>query len=72
MTKIYRYAAEGTGKNGAPWQTSGTLNAEGLRDAYDQAQAASFRMLTDRRATYGQPGPCDGPYQITRLVIERD
>lgn len=72
MAKIYRYAVEGTGKDGAPWQTSGMLSAEGLRDAYDQAQAASFRLLADRRATYGQRGACGGPYQITRLLVERD
>jgi hypothetical protein len=68
--KTYQFAVEGTGKNDAPWSTSGTVAAEGLRDAYDRAQAASFRLLTDGRATYGATGRCGGPYLISRLLIE--
>lgn len=55
------------------WVVRGDL--EGRAGAFvelpDAVMRAAFRVLTDGKAVYGKPGvACNGPYQVTRMLIE--
>ena len=70
MIKQYKYRVEGTGREGHTWETSGTLEAEASL-VTQVVMEASFRMLTNGRAVYGQPGSCRGPYDVHLIHIEQ-
>jgi len=67
----YTYTAEGTAAGGQTWKTSGTIHCDFFNTLF-HATRDSFDQLTQGKAVYGQPGVgCQGPYDVTRIVIER-
>lgn len=69
--QVYKYDMYGTGGGSRqlPWTTSGTITCE-WTEVFDKVMKATFQALTEGLATYGEPGRCGGPYQITGMVIE--
>jgi hypothetical protein len=70
---IYKYTFRGTAALGQSWQTTGYVSATpgNFGGVVEQAQAASFRQLTQGKAVYGKPGVgCKGPYTITKFTVE--
>jgi hypothetical protein len=73
----YRYEITGTATDAQTWTTTGEVETEtdkagdfpGVPHA---ALGKSFLQLTRGEAVYGHPGlGCNGPYGITRMMIER-
>lgn len=69
----YKYEISGTAVRGQTWVTTGEVE---IRDGmfYDMLMhigSKSFTQLTDGKAVFGQPGVgCQGPYRITKFVVE--
>jgi hypothetical protein len=71
-TKAYHFTIEGTAAGDQVWSTTGRIECEWI-DAFTVAMQRSFDDLTKGRAIYGKPGiGCRGPYDIHRLLIERE
>lgn len=74
MSYRYSYMVEGTAADGQTWMVSGTVempHAGMFGHAVQDAMQQSFTHLTEGKAVYGEPGKgCNGPYSITRLVVE--
>jgi hypothetical protein len=55
--------------------TTGTASGGGessIVDAFREALAESFQMITEGRAEYGSPGKsCAGPYRFERVELRR-
>jgi len=70
----YAYTVSGTAAGGQTWTVKGTAN--GVQGDFPHIVSGVLRelfgKLTSGKAVYGKPGVgCNGPYQITKLVIER-
>jgi hypothetical protein len=42
----------------------------GWHEVFERLMVSTFAALTEGKAVYGEPGPCGGPYKITKLHIE--
>ena len=70
MTRYYDVTTEGAGADGQTWTTRATIESE-FHDVFETAMEDMFLQLTQGRAEFGNPGVgCNGPYTITRMVIE--
>lgn len=71
MNKAYKFEMKGTARNDQTWMTSGYLICE-FPAMFDAAMRASFEQLTEGKAVFGRPEVgCQGPYDITSVLIER-
>jgi len=72
----YRYQIWGTAAKDQTWECRGNVKAESLGNfmaAISTSIGDAFQQLTQGRAVYGHPGVgCNGPYRITRMVIEEE
>lgn len=71
----YQYLVEGTGRQNAPFKTTGRVETTHPGDfplVPTDVLKKSFKQLTEGRAEYGNLGTCQGPYTIRKLVIERE
>ena len=70
----YSYIVEGLTAGGNKWSTIGahTATAQGeFANVPMIALRESFAQLTQGKAVFGNPGlGCQGPYRITRMLIE--
>ncbi|HEY7417409.1 MAG TPA: hypothetical protein VH593_19655 [Ktedonobacteraceae bacterium] len=75
MTERYNYEITGEAQGGQTWTATGTIyvnNPGQFVDVPDLSMKDAFMKLTSGRAVYGQPGKgCRGPYQITKMLIEK-
>jgi hypothetical protein len=72
--QTYKYEISGTAAHGQTWVASGMFayHLDRISDAIDEAHRQAFEQLTEGNAVYGHPGEsCDGPYMISKLVIEK-
>jgi hypothetical protein len=71
----YRYEITGSAAGGQTWISTGEIETRAAGDfptVPGLAMEQSFMKLTNGEAVYGLPGVrCDGPYGITRMVIEK-
>jgi hypothetical protein len=71
----YRYEIAGTATDEQTWATEGIVETYAAGDfpaVPGLALENSFMKLTAGQAVYGHPGfGCNGPYGITRMVIEK-
>jgi hypothetical protein len=72
----YKFEITGTANHEQTWSTSGIVDTPSAVAFYNVPQMsmeASFRQLISGNATLGKPdGGCDGPYTITRMLIEKE
>jgi len=68
----YAYEISGTAANGQTWHLKENVTLNGsLSESVEPILYQAFRKITGGRAVYGHPGVgCNGPYHITKLVIE--
>jgi hypothetical protein len=72
----YAYEVAGKAADGQTWTTKGVVGdfkPGQFNAAVKTAMADAFMDLTHGHAVYGYPGKgCDGPYAVTRLLIEEE
>lgn len=67
----YAYVVTGAAAGGQWWQVEGEIDAASLVSLPPAVMGEAFEQLTGGRAVYGYPGQgCNGPYKITKLLIE--
>jgi hypothetical protein len=69
----YAYEVKGAAAHGQTWEAKGEVEGTpgGMLTVATSVMSASFDALTGGQAVYGRPGVgCDGPYRITRMMIE--
>ena len=70
---LWNYAITGTTGDGTTWHVQGSLQAHDLDAAIEKGRRHAFIALTEGKAEFGKPGQgtCQGPYKITRLLVEK-
>lgn len=75
LAKIYQFEINGTAAQGQTWQHSGRVEdtENDLIGVVEAAMIETFLQLTSGKAVFGRPGVgCIGPYEITKLTLERE
>jgi hypothetical protein len=70
---VYTYEVSGTAAGGQTWKVTGEVEGRpgDFPKVPDAALRNAFDSLTEGKAVFGQPGVgCNGPYVLTRLLIE--
>lgn len=73
MAQRYSYTIEGTGRDNQRWETAGAVvssRSGSFMEAVQEALRVTFMQLTDSKARYGDLKTCQGPYTISKMVIE--
>lgn len=73
--RTYKFEINGTAAQGQTWNHSGSIEDvwHDLSAVVEAAMVETFQKLTRGEAVYGHPGVgCSGPYEITKLTLERE
>ena len=72
MADSWVYEIHGTAARGQTWRVDGVIDNCDFVNTFHVANLEAFKALTEGKAVYGSPGlGCNGPYKITRLVIDK-
>jgi hypothetical protein len=73
----YKFTVGGIARGGQTWAVEGKVEGPdhggGFNAVVQDVMGQSFQAITEGRAVYGRPAEtCQGPYQITKLLVEKE